>query len=151
MPTWEFTVWGEPYGQPRATPWVRQPRRLGGRAWAEMVEDNPKIIAWKKRVQAAAVSYGLPPLPLAEGCRVALGFFFPRPKRLLTKNSWPGPVPYLDVPDCDNLEKGVLDALVKIEFFKDDRFIYRLGSEKNYVEIGGEPRCEIRISTEATT
>lgn len=90
----------------------------------------------------------MPPLlgPLA----VKLAFYLPRPKSLMKKSSFAGPIPHHGKPDLDNLLKSTQDALNGAAW-QDDSQIYCYASVgKWYCEKDGQPRVEIVIAADAS-
>jgi Holliday junction resolvase RusA-like endonuclease len=63
-----------------------------------------------------------------------LWFYFPRPKRLLRKNS-PPHVRHIGKPDIDNLAKAVMDALYQDGWFVDDSIVFAVNATKCYVSL----------------
>lgn len=91
-----------------------------------------------------------PAIPVISPISIKMKFYMPRPKGhygtgknegVLKKNA---PFRHTSMPDLDNLEKFVLDALNKI-YWKDDRQIYSIVAKKVYDE---NPRTEINITWE---
>ena len=139
----------EPAGQPRAYP------TNAGR-FARMITDwryrsGPKKgqyrPAWhfRQAVKAAAMLSAESSI-LSCPVKLSIRAFFPRPQRLLTRNSPDGPIPHIGVPDADNITKlvkdGINDAMI---FWTDDRIVFDERCEKFYVSRHGRPGAGILI------
>ena len=97
-------------------------------------------------------SYKKPAKPLEGALRMQLAFYFARPKNhyrtgRFSKELKSG-VPYwhTTVPDLDNLEKMVADALEMAGFYKNDSYIAQKQSEKIYCDLGEDERTEICLT-----
>ena len=147
-----FTVIGVPLPQPRHRARVQW---FGKKAVAAVYLDEDDDIRKFKHDVAfeaakafhAAGNYGPhEQRPLLEGpLAVTLTFVFPRPKYLTWKTK---PMPrawMINVPDLDNLEKSVLDALNKVVYV-DDRQICKVNKIKVYASGDEPPRVHIAIS-----
>ena len=55
-----------------------------------------------------------------------------------------GELKYTKKPDNDNLEKNLWDVMTKMDFWNDDRQIYKNTTEKRYA-VESKPRWEIEI------
>ena len=112
-----FFVQGDPVGNPRVTP-----SRIPGHAF---VPASHPIHGWKTRI-ALTANRERPATPLQGPVRVNLCFFFARPKgHFGTKKGVPylkdaAPSWHIVKPDRDNLDKAVLDALTRAQFWIDD-------------------------------
>jgi Holliday junction resolvase RusA-like endonuclease len=82
--------------------------------------------------------------PLDEPLEVSAVFYFPRPKRLGKRQDNP---PHTVVPDKDNVEKAMLDALKSAGVIRNDSLVWSGATAKVYCEYGGTPRAEIVIRT----
>src|SRR5215469_6690411 len=120
MPAISFFVQGDPKGQPRPRAFARKTAS----GFVARVYDAGTAEGWKSAVAEAARPFlgqrEVKPL------NVSLAFYFRRPKIHFRsgKNSTglkPGaPLWHTSRPDCDNLAKAVLDALVVIGLIADD-------------------------------
>jgi Holliday junction resolvase RusA-like endonuclease len=79
--------------------------------------------------------------PTSEPVSVVIDAVFARPKSHMTKRGVKPTAPKLPRPDCDNIAKGVLDALALIVWL-DDTLVQRLVVEKSY---GDEARTTVRV------
>ena len=88
-----------------------------------------------------------PKAPITTPIRLRLKFFFSRPKShygtgknaQTLKDS--APLVHVSKPDCDNLQKFVMDALNKV-FWADDSLIYSIEAIKYYSDT---PRIEVSL------
>lgn len=128
-----FDVQGSPKGQPRV-----KRSRSGG------VFTPPIAKEWKEAVILAASKF-LPPKALDCPLRTTIVFFFPRPQRLMSKNSPAGNIPHTTKPDKDNLEKTVLDALTEAGMWRDDSIVFSGIVEKYYAAKMQRPGAVIQV------
>ncbi len=68
-------------------------------------------------------------IPVGDYTRIAIVFHFAYPKSTPKYKRLEG-VPMRNKFDCDNLAKGVMDALEKAEIIEDDRKFFSVKSEK---------------------
>lgn len=128
-----FFVSGNPKPQLRPRAFAR---RIGNR-FAARVYNPATAEGWKSQV-AVAAKWHLPPVPITVSIHLSLCFVFDRPKahygtgRNARVRKPSAPLWHTIKPDCDNLAKAVIDALVQIGMFKDDGLIYRLEVRKVY-------------------
>ena len=136
-----FFVAGEPQPQPR-------PRPIPGR----MGVYNPTTAnEWKAQVMAEAQKHR-PPAPIEGPVRVGLTFQFDRPnshfkaaKGVVTLKP-DAPFFHATKPDCDNLEKAVLDAITNTGgFWSDDAAVAWISTRKLYAGPGCPTGCMIQI------
>ncbi len=135
-----FDAYGEPKGQPRPRAFYN---KKTGRA---AVYDKGTAEGWKGLIALAARNF-LPNTPIDQPLRVAVTFFFPRPKRLLRKKDPVGNIPHTAKPDGDNLMKAVLDCLTQIGMWRDDSLVCSQFIEKYYVARDQAPGALIQIFT----
>lgn len=140
-PILRFRVYGSPKGQPRPRAFAKQ---VGGRFMAR-VYDAGTAEGWKGDVALAAQACR-PDRPIDDGVRVDATFLFARPARLCRKKDPPGRIPHLSKPDRDNLDKAVLDCLVRVGVLADDCLVFGGQIWKFYAAIGEAPGAEIVIS-----
>lgn len=138
--TASFRVDGIPKAQPRPRAFAR---RMGSKFVAR-VFDAGTAEGWKSSVVAAARELR-PVAPLETPLEVAIGFFLPRPKSKCRRADPDGPVPCTSKPDCDNLAKAVLDALMQDGWCRDDSQVVRLVVEKNWHAKDGRPGALIVV------
>ena len=133
MNTINFTVHGDPKGQPRPRAFAR-----GGRA---RVYDPGTAEGWKSQVAIAAKPF-IPSSPFVNDISLKITFRFARPKahygckkgvRYLKDNA---PVSHVQKPDSDNLAKAVMDALTIIGMWHDDSQINNCTFEKRWCDEG---------------
>jgi len=112
---------------PKARPRVV---RKGGRTWSFTPK---KTKDWEKKIAEEARNHFEEPFCIP--VRLSLTFYLKTPK------SREGQIYVQTIPDLDNLEKSVLDALNGIAYDDDKRVVSKT-SEKIY---GNNPRVEIKI------
>lgn len=160
--TFEFIVYGAPFGQPRmrarafttkegnATVGFFEPQTIKTKEGFR--KPNP-IYEWKQKVRAAALdSMGFTEADLNAGkvqlltgaLKIDGDFYFPRTKEL-EKAKYPDRIWHTKKPDRDNCDKGVLDAL-KGTMIADDCAVCTGTINKWYIEHTGRPRAEIRVT-----
>lgn len=142
-----LSVWvdGTPKAQPRASP-----SRSKTGVYTPKTAD-----AWKAAVWARFMPL-FPKLPLNKPLRVDCGFYLPRPKRFtaLVQDAYGGNVPdgpviMPSVPDRDNLDKAVLDALTdkpgRRGLWRDDCLVCSGLIQKFYHAKDGKPGALIKV------
>lgn len=77
-----------------------------------------------------------PSVPLDSAIDLSIRWVFPYRKNEPKKNRQ-APLPCITRPDADNLTKGLLDAMTKVGFWKDDSLIFRIQFEKLFSENSG--------------
>lgn len=77
-----------------------------------------------------------PPTPYEVPLHLCVRWVYPYLKSEPKKNR-SRPIPCGKRPDADNLIKGLLDAMGKAGWFKDDGLVYRLDFQKLYAEKSG--------------
>lgn len=130
-----FTVAGDPVPQPRARITTR-----GKFAHAYTPKKHP-INDYRDAISKAAIVAMGDAGPTTECVSVVIDAVFARPKSHMTKRGVKPTAPKLPRPDCDNIAKGVLDALALIVWL-DDTQVQRLVVEKSY---GDEARTTVRV------
>jgi len=130
-------VSGDPVAQPRPRAFVRP----NGKA---SVMDNGKSRPWKALIIGTAAFLKVP-RELTGPIRLRILYLLPRPQRLLRPSSPYGLVPHVNVPDIDNLDKAVMDALSDYGVWKDDRQVCQLVSSKWYHGRTGKPGATVVI------
>ena len=130
-----FSVPGDPVPQPRARITTR-----GKFAHAYTPKKHP-INNYRNEISVAAIVAMGDQEPASEPVSVVIDAVFARPKSHMTKRGVRPTAPKLPRPDCDNIAKGVLDALALIVWL-DDTLVQRLVVEKSY---GDEARTTVRI------
>lgn len=106
-----------------------------------------KTRRWEK---AVAREFGLlwrNRAPLACPVRLDVEAIFARPKRLIWKRKPMPRVRHIAVPDRDNIEKALNDALEKAGVFKNDSIVCAGEVEKWYAAGDEEPGLHVRIET----
>ena len=94
---------------------------------------------YQKRLVALLLELGV---PKASYKRISLVFHFSYPKSTPKYKRLEG-VPLLNKFDCDNLAKGVMDALEKAGVVEDDRQFYSIKVEK--FRTLGEDKIYVRL------
>jgi len=130
-----FSVAGNPVPQPRARITTR-----GKFAHVYTPKKHP-INKYRDEISAAAIVAMGDAEPASEPVSIVIDAVFARPKSHMTKRGVKPTAPKLPRPDCDNIAKGVLDALALIVWL-DDTLVQRLVVEKSY---GDEPRTTVRV------
>lgn len=130
MPT--FTVPGKPIGQPRH----RVPRF--GKPY---IPKEHAIHAFKEAVQLLCSQR----FPFEGPVSVKITAYMPRPSdkrkdKLLPEKA----CPHIGTPDCDNIAKGILDAL-NGKAWRDDKQVNEITVRKLFVPRGTEPKTIITI------
>lgn len=105
----------------------------------------PSADAWKDAL-ALGLRPFVPTKPHEGPIRIDLDYFMPRPKRLMRKKDTDGIIPHTSKPDIDNLNKLVLDVMVKIGLITDDAQVYYIVAFKWYHRKSGEPGAHISLS-----
>ena len=137
-----FRVIGEPVGQPRPRARVMF---IGKRPTPQIY--NPDTAdGWKKLIAVHAAPHR-PRTPLDGPVCVDVDLIFPRPQRLLTRNSPDGEVPHTAKPDVDNAIKPILDVLTQIGVFNDDAQVCDGRIRKFYASRRGTPGARVTIQT----
>lgn len=109
---------------------------------------------WKERVVAAAYKFQQEGTYYEEAVQVNINYYFNRPKshygtgKNAGKLKESAPKYHTKRPDLDNLDKAILDAIGDAKLWKDDSIVYKLISEKNYIDIK-EPQSALIIIQEA--
>ncbi len=144
----EFTVVGLPQTKGSTKSFAYTPKG-GGRPRVKTMNDNPKNRGWQQTIaQAAAIE-----LQRSQhaGCRftegpvmLAVVFYLPRPKALLTKRNAGLPIPHVKKPDTDKLARACKDALTGV-VWTDDSQVTDLIARKRYCAAGTFPRVVIRV------
>lgn len=143
-----FFAPGIPKGQPRVRAFVRG-RHAG-------VYDPGTADDFKGAIMAAALAVipGLPRPIFADGpLRVECEFIFPRPKSHFTSKGQikpTAPVWHTQKPDIDNLLKGALDALTKIQMWQDDCQVCSSALLKRFTALGEPSGVQITITAIAS-
>lgn len=130
-----FSVAGDPVPQPRARITTR-----GKFAHAYTPKKHP-INDYRDAISQAAIVAMGDEDPTTEPVSVVIDAVFARPKSHMNKRGVKPTAPNLPRPDCDNIAKGVLDALALIVWI-DDTLVQRLVVEKSW---GDEARTTVRI------
>jgi Holliday junction resolvase RusA-like endonuclease len=87
----------------------------------------------------------LPPRPCSGPIRMSVVYVLERPQALSGQKHPQGRIAHTKRPDCDNLQKGVQDALKG--FWEDDAQICDLHIVKFYAAKGESPKIEISIES----
>lgn len=119
-------VYGLPVAQPRARARAFQ---IGGHTRVSMY-DPPQAKDWKRTVLMQVLPHK-PTAPIEGALAMTLVFFLPRPQSLPKRQLF-----HVKKPDCDNLAKGIKDALRGV-VYRDDSQIVRLAVAKEYSQVPG--------------
>jgi Holliday junction resolvase RusA-like endonuclease len=137
-----FFVAGEPKPQPR-------PRPIPG---GKGVYNPATANEWKAQVKAEAQKHR-PATPIEGPVRVGLSFQFARPdshftcKKGVVALKPDAPFFHAKTPDCDNLEKAVLDAITALGgYWPDDAAVAWISTRKLYAGPGCPTGCMIQIT-----
>jgi len=117
----KFVIWGKPLGQPRQRVAVR-----GGHGVNYLPGDHP-IHGFKLDIKHAWIKSGIDMLHGPIRCEITA--IFERPKSKTRKRGDNPRLAHTSKPDCDNLAKGILDALNGVAF-KDDSQVVELTVRK---------------------
>lgn len=136
----EFTVYGDPKGQPRPKAFAR-----GGRA---AVYDPGTAEGWKSLIAVACRKYiDNDTAPLGGPLQLDIDYYFKRPKAHFRSNGDikdAAPFWFTKKPDRDNLDKAVMDALTQLGIWEDDKQVVAGASTKQYTN--GKAHADIRIT-----
>lgn len=77
-----------------------------------------------------------PPEPISDPVALTIAWHYPYRKSEPKKNR-DRSIPCATRPDSDNILKGLIDAMCRVGFFKDDSIIYKLFFEKYFSEKSG--------------
>jgi Holliday junction resolvase RusA-like endonuclease len=150
--TLSFTVPGIPRtkGSARAfvpRSWAVRALAAGTQPRAVITNANPKAKQWQALIAArAADAIEQSNLqPFADGgVLVDIWFYFPRPKKYLTKKYADVDVPHTTRVDVDKALRCALDGLTNV-VFRDDSMVVDAYVHKRYVRRGDVPRAEITV------
>lgn len=113
-----------------------------------VTSDNTKNKGWQSIVaDAASQALQLPEnrgKHFAGPIEMAVCFYLPRPKTLLTKKLAARDVPHVKKPDVDKLARSCADALKGV-VWNDDSQVTDLIARKRYVAVDGFARAEITV------
>lgn len=133
-----FTIHTKPKPQAR-------PRRATLKNGRQIVYSPKDKDFWKALKEACAevkATYAdSVPFPLTEALQVDIDFYLPRPKRIKGTGRVYAPVR----PDRDNLDKAVLDGLVKEGILLDDNIVVDGCPRKFYTEAGVPSRICVQM------
>lgn len=130
-----FKVCGRPRPQPR-------PRfSANGHAY-----NPPTANEWKKLIKAAAIKV-LPKERLEGPIELRATFLFPRPKCHYLRGELRSDAPsrHVQVPDLDNLEKALMDALSDIGFWRDDCLVCSKLTDKWFSDPPHQPGVYVHV------
>lgn len=139
----QFTVFGE--AQPQGSSRAFVPK---GHTRPIITSDNPDLKSWRQLVKERA-NDSLAQLPaserdlLADGVRVSIAFYLPRPKTLPKRYT-----AHTKKPDVDKLVRAVFDALSQT-VFRDDAQVCELITAKYYAHEGEAPHVDVRVEATA--
>jgi Holliday junction resolvase RusA-like endonuclease len=80
------------------------------------------------------LSLNAPPSPYSGNIKIKVLWIYPWRSNETKKNKQLGIMPCNKRPDCDNIAKGLLDAMQETKWFADDGNIYNLNITKYYGE-----------------
>lgn len=101
----------------------------------QFVGRDSKGLAVDKMLQKLLLPFK-PVVPYESAVELHVRWVYPYRKSEPKKNR-KAPLPCITRPDADNLLKGLLDAMTKVGFFKDDSVIFRISFEKFFSENSG--------------
>jgi crossover junction endodeoxyribonuclease RusA len=113
-----------------------------------ITDSNRNLKTWQTLVSERA-SAALQELPaaereqLADGVRLTVAFYLPRPKTLPKRVT-----AHTKAPDCSKLIRGLEDALTGV-VYHDDAQICDLIAMKRYVKAGEIPYVDVRVEPSA--
>lgn len=137
----EFTVAGKAAtkGSGRTIPHAKTGKPI-------YLHDNPRTkewqaaIGWSARASLRGLGVPFPTGPVS----MAVVFYLPRPKTLLTKRKAPLAIPHVKKPDVDKNLRAAFDALSGI-VWTDDSQVTDVIARKRYCAAGEIPRAVIRV------
>ena len=139
------SIWAEGTPRPRR---AKQGRVVGkGRhRFVQMyTPESSAATTWTQIVTAAAL--GRRPMQPFEGpVRLSWTAYFARTKEMTVARYGSGPIPKINTPDEDNLNKIVADVLTKLGFWHDDGQMWGGPREKYYCGISGKPGMQIELA-----
>jgi Holliday junction resolvase RusA-like endonuclease len=115
---------------------------------AIITDSNRNLKSWQTLVSEAA-SQAIQQLPaaereqLAEGVRLTVAFYLPRPKSLPKRVT-----AHTKAPDCSKLVRSLEDALTAV-VYRDDAQICDLVAMKRYAAPGAIPYVDVRVEPSA--
>lgn len=99
---------------------------------------------WKDLIRRHALR-NAPREPWDGPIRVDAAFYFARPKYLERPSVTSDRIPHAVMPDLDNLQKAMLDAITNAHFWKNDSRVFCGEPSKWFVARGGVPGAVIQI------
>lgn len=114
----------------KPVPWQRPRKRRGGFYTAQPQREFQDLI--RKAFSIAYPDHEIWHGPVTMSIRVIM----PRPKHKVWKRKAMPSYPHINIPDLDNLVKGIIDALQGLAF-KDDKQVFEIYARK-IVHAGGE-------------
>lgn len=142
---WEFSVPGEPKGQPRAKAFARKM----GSTYVARVYNPGTAEAWKSAIAIAVREHGLAGRMLTGPVRLRMSCHFQRPKSHFGagKNAAHlkagAPQHHLGKPDLDNVVKAAKDAMTQLGVWRDDSQVIEEILAKGYSTGAAFTRFEI--------
>jgi Holliday junction resolvase RusA-like endonuclease len=120
------------------------------RGWTRPIitDSNRNLKSWQTLI-AEAASYALQQLPVAErelladGVRLTVAFYLPRPKTMPKRVT-----AHTKAPDCSKLVRSLEDALTAV-VYRDDAQIVDLIAMKRYAPPGQPPYVDVRVEPSA--
>lgn len=110
-----------------------------------LVDDNPKVAAWKKRVAGPIAAQAHEGKPLFDGpVRNVITFFTPRPQKHFTTKGLRPEAPIYDMtePDLFKIVRSVEDAMSGIVYC-DDKQVCHVAASKQYTDT--EPYIDVGV------
>ena len=101
----------------------------------QFVGRDSKGLAVDRELQSLLLPFR-PPARLECPVRLSVRWVYPYRKSEPKKNR-KNPIPCATRPDADNLLKGLIDAMTKVGFWRDDSQIFSLNFEKYFSEKSG--------------
>lgn len=137
-------VRGVPAGQPRVKARAFKPKfgKVKARVYTPNTADG-----WKNEIYLAAVGKR-PAQPHDGPVRVDWACYFSRTNELEHPSVPDEAIPHCVMPDRDNVEKAILDALTEAGYWKNDSRVYAGTVGKWYVARGHKPGARIVITLE---
>ena len=152
VPFGDFWIPAKPMPQPRPQGRIVKPRH--GQEFIQMYYPDPKgkeHKTWREAIWRSAQMI-LPPEEIDVPVLLTVKFYINRPKNLMRKKDFDGPMPHAGQRDIDNFAKTVMDALNPVPgqrrgLWTDDGLVFHLEATKYYAAKGNPAGAYVLIET----